>query len=315
MRYLDTSLLTRIDGKKDQLTKARPLSPTILKKLRSQLQIEMTYNSNAIEGNSLTERETYFVISEGITVKGKPLKDHLEAKDHFEALSYLFELVDHDKQLTLSAHLIRTLHQLVVLKSESDIAGRYRTGTVMITGSSHIPPDPSQVPALMDELIKDIIQNEKKFHPVELAAYIHHRLVFIHPFSDGNGRTARLVMNVLLMREGYPLTIILKNDRRRYYRLLEQADTGTMEAYVRFIAQAVERSLDIYLRALSQTSEEPEKLYTLSELSKYTPYSAKYLNLQVRAGKLEAVKKGRIWLASQEAVQRYIKNRKRKRKL
>src|SRR3989344_8832085 len=123
MNYLESSLLKRIDNKLSQLNKARPLSASVVTKLREQFQIEMTYNSNAIEGNSLTKKETYLVISQGITVKGKPLKDHLEAHDHYEALEYVYELVQHQKRVTLSEHLIRSLHQLVVKKSDSEIAG------------------------------------------------------------------------------------------------------------------------------------------------------------------------------------------------
>ncbi len=315
MNYLDDSIINRIHSKFDRLNKARPLPPSVVNKLQEQFQIEMTYNSNAIEGNTLTKKETYLVISQGITVKGKPLKDHLEAHDHYEALEYVYELVKHEKRLTLSEHLIRSLHQLVVKKSDSEIAGTYRTGAVIITGSDHIPPDPSKVPELMHKLIKDFKKQEKELHPIELAALIHHKLVNIHPFFDGNGRTARLVMNIILMRKGYPLTIILKNDRQRYYRMLEQADKDNMNEYTRFIAQSVERSLDIYLKVIPSRLQVSEKLFTLSMLSFHTPYSSKYLNLLARIGKLESTKQGRVWMSSKEAVERYIQERKRKRKL
>jgi len=315
MNYLDDSIINRINSKFDRLNKARPLTPSVVKKLQEQFQIEMTYNSNAIEGNSLTKKETFLVISQGITVKGKPLKDHLEAHDHYEALEYVYELVQHQKRMTLSEHLIRSLHQLVVKKSDSEIAGTYRAGAVIITGSDHTPPDPAEVPGLMNELIKDFKKQEEKLHPIELAALIHHKLVNIHPFFDGNGRTSRLVMNIILMRKGYPLTIILKNDRQRYYRMLEQADKGNMNEYARFIAQSVERSLDIYLKVIPSKIQTSEKLFTLSELSSQTPYSSKYLNLLARTGKMESTKQGRIWMSSKEAVERYIQERKRKRKL
>jgi len=140
---------------------------------------------------------------------------------------------------------------------------------------------------------------------------IHHELVYIHPFFDGNGRVARLAMNLLLMQKTYPLAVILKNDRKKYYQLLSKADKGNLTPFVNFIAQAVERSLDIYLRAFSLKNK--EKFLSLSKISKETPYSSKYLNLLVRQGKLEAHKQGRNWLTSKEAVERYIKNRKRRR--
>jgi len=140
---------------------------------------------------------------------------------------------------------------------------------------------------------------------------LHHKLVHIHPFFDGNGRTSRLLMNVLLMQNGFPLTIVLKNDRKKYYRVLAQADQNNFKPLTLFIAQAVERSLDIYLKTLTPITSKRERYLPLSKLSQNTPYSAKYLNLLVRQGKLAAHKDGRIWLSTIEAVESYIKNRKR----
>jgi len=313
MNYLDSALIKRVDAKLERLNKAQPLRSTVVNKLKEQFQIEMTYNSNAIEGNSLTKKETYLVISQGITIKGKPLKDHLEAKDHYEALEYVYEIVQPQKNITLSEHLIRILHQLVVKKSDPEIAGMYRTGSVIITGSGHVPPDPSEIPGLMNNLIKEFNKLKNKLHPIELAALLHHKIVNIHPFFDGNGRTARLVMNVLLMRKGYPLSIILKNDRFRYYRLLGQADRGNLGPFMRFIAQSVERPLVIYLNSIRLKEGKTEKLYSLLELSKHVPYSSKYLNLLAISGQLEAHKQDRNWVSSLEAVKRYMHNRKRKR--
>lgn len=313
MKYLETGLQQRIDQKLQKLQGLRPLPRAAVEKLKEKFQIEMTYNSNAIEGNSLTLKETFLVINEGITIKGKPLKDHLEAKDHHEALEFVYDLIQPQKRSTLSENLIRTLHSLVMQKTDEEWAGRYRNAAVFIGGAAHQPPDASVVPAKMVDLIKWLRKNERKLHPIELAALIHHKVVYLHPFFDGNGRAARLVMNILLMRKGYPLAIILKNDRPRYYRVLSQADGENFVPLVRFVAQAVERSLDIYLEALTPVSQKKEKFLPLKEISKQTPYSAKYLNLLARKGKLEAHKKGRNWQSSLEAVERYIENRKRRR--
>ncbi len=313
MNYLPPSLRTRLDQKLKTLQSLRSLPPTAIKKLREQFEIEMTYNSNAIEGNSLTLKETYLVIHEGITIKGKPLKDHLEAKDHHEALEFLHELISHNAQPTLSEHLIRTLHQLVVKKTDEEYAGKYRTSNVFIGGADHTPPDALQVPQEMRKLLVWFLNTRKKIHPVELSALLHHKLVHIHPFFDGNGRTARLVMNITLMRSGYPLVVILKNDRKKYYRALSQADKGDYSLFVKFIAQAVERSLDIYLRTLTPATQHREEFQLLSQISKSTSYSTKYLNLLARTGKLEAHKQGRNWLTSLEAVNRYIYTRQRQR--
>lgn len=307
-------LLDRLDQKLQKLQSLRPLPTSAVKKLREQFEIEMTYNSNAIEGNSLTLKETYLVIHEGLTIKGKPLKDHLEAKDHHEALEFLYELVQQNSQPTLSELLIRQLHQLVMNKTDEEYAGKYRTSNVLIGGADHTPPDVLQVPGEMRRLMGWFTKERKHLHPVELAAFLHHKLVYIHPFFDGNGRTARLVMNIVLMRAGYPLVVILKNDRKKYYRVLEAADKGNYTLLMKFVMQAVERSLDMYLKTLTPASQHRERFLLLSEVSKLTPYKEKYLNLLARQGKLEAHKQGRNWLTTVESVQRYIGKRERERK-
>ncbi len=313
MPYLNNHQEVILKRKLAELNALRPLPLVAVKKLREHFQIEMTYNSNAIEGNSLTLKETFLVINEGMTVKGKPLKDHLEAKDHVAALQYLYDVVDKDKQHTASEQFIRTLHQLVVQETDKEWAGRYRNGNVFIGGASHSPPEAFEISALMNEAIQWLKGHHKKMHAVELAALFHHKLVYIHPFFDGNGRTARLAMNLLLMRAGYPLVIILKNDRKKYYRVLSEADKNNYEPLVRFMAQTTLRSLDIYLKTLTPTSKKKEIFLSLSAIGKKTRYSAKYLNLLARQGQLEAHKVGRDWVTTKEAVERYISGRQRKR--
>ena len=313
MPYLDKSLQKRLEEKLKPINKARPLSPAIVAKLREQFAMEMTYNSNAIEGNRLSLKETYFVISQGLTIKGKSLKDHLEAKDHYEALNYLYDLVEHGKKHTFSAKLVRSLQQLVVRETEPASAGAHRTGNVRITGSNHKPPEAGEVPRLMSDLVSWVGAHERKLHPVELAAIAHHKLVHIHPFDDGNGRTARLVMNLLLMRSGYPLVIILKHDRKKYYDALERADKGDYAPFVRFVAQAVERSLAMYLKAIVPISKNNKAYQTLSIVSPKTPYSEKYLNFLARMGKIDAHKEGRVWVTTVDAIEEYREARIRKR--
>jgi Fic family protein len=313
MTRIPKEIIERLEKKLRAVNALRPLPKTAVKKLRQQMQLEMTYNSNAIEGNSLTLKETYLVIHEGITIKGKPLKDHLEAKDHQDALQYLYDLIDHDKKHTISEMLIRSLHQLVVQDTDREWAGRYRSSQVVIAGAKHDPPDASEVPLLMRDLILWVKKNHGKTHPVELAAMLHHKLANIHPFFDGNGRTSRLAMNVILMHEGYPLVVILKNDRKKYYRVLERADLGDYQPLLLFMAQAVERSLNIYLKVLTPSGGQKEKYILLSVAAKGIPYSMEYLGLLVRQGKLEGHKEGRNWLVSKEAVERYVKGRKRRK--
>lgn len=308
------TLRKRIDQKFSVLQTSRPLSTSIVKKLKEQFSLELIYNSNAIEGNKLTLKETYLVINDGLTVKGKSFKDHLEAKNHSEAVHFLYELIEHQKRQTISEKLIRSLQQLIVKEIEDDEAGRYRQGSVMITGSKHQPPEAFEVPRLMHEMITWVNKSINKLHPIELAALAHHRLVHIHPFTDGNGRTARLFMNLVLMQKGYPMVIILKNDRQKYYRALEKADLGHSEELEKFIAQAVERSLNLYLKAIRSSSNPKEKWVPLSTLSKQSKFSEKYLNLLARSGKLEAHKEGRNWLSSKFALESYLAERERKRK-
>jgi Fic family protein len=315
MSYLSPIVKARLEEKLKKLNKLRPLPKSAVQKLREKFQIEMTYNSNAIEGNSLTLKETFLVINEGITIKGKPLKDHLEAKDHQAALEYLYDLVDKDKRHTISEIFVRNLHQIIIQETDKEWAGRYRNANVIIGGARHTPPDAMQVPQKMRDLISWLKAQKNKTNIIELSALLHHKLVHIHPFFDGNGRTARLTMNLLLMQAGYPLVIILKNDRKKYYDVLDKADAGKYEPLVKFIAQAIERSLDIYLKTLTPATTKQEKFLTLADIAKNTPFSAKYLNLLARQGKLEAHKEGRDWLTTKEAVERYLKNRTRQRKV
>jgi hypothetical protein len=309
---LDTRILKRLNSSLAELNRHRPLKASILKKLREQFTVEMTYHSNAIEGNRLTLKETLLVLREGVTIKGKNLQEHLEAKNHEEAMNFLFEVVDSKKRLTLSHHLIRQLHQLVVKDTEASIAGTYRTTDVQILGSKHRPPPGYQVQEQMTKFFEWMTESKKKYHPVEFSALVHHRFVAIHPFEDGNGRTGRLLMNLLLMRSGYPIAIIQKNDRAKYYNALDDADTGDEQAIVRIVAQAVERTLNIYLKSFIKSSSKTESV-SLAELANKTEFSAKHLNLLARKGMLQAQKEGRNWYSSMKAIEDYKKSRLRKR--
>jgi len=313
--YLSGQLKKRLEKKINKLNKLRPLPKTAVEKLKEQFELEMTYNSNAIEGNSLTLKETFWVIQEGLTIKGKPLKDHLEATNHQEALEYLYELVEHEKKATVSEHLIKNIHQLITRNIEKEWAGRYRNAEVRIGGAIHSPPSALKVPDLMGGLIKWFGNNYKKLHPVELATIMQHKLVHIHPFFDGNGRTSRLLMNLILLKAGYPLVVILKNDRKKYYNVLKDADKGDYNPFVQFVAQAVDRSLTIYLETLTPSIKKEKKKYiTLSQAATICRYSAKYLNLLASKGKLEAHKVGRNWVTTEKAIKDYIEQRTRKRK-
>lgn len=220
MRELD-SLLAQIDGLKARLDVARPLTS---ERLQQALDIEYTYESNRIEGNTLTLRETDLVVNKGLTVGGKSMREHLEAINHYEAILYIRELA------TLGAMLdereVRNIHALVLRGIDRDNAGRYRNLPVMIAGSRHVPPQPWAVPKLMEDYGLWLAGASLNLHPVVRAAEAHERLVTIHPFIDGNGRTSRLVMNLILLANGYAIANIPgdTDSRRAYYDALEKAN-------------------------------------------------------------------------------------------
>ena len=207
---LRENLQKSLGEKLRRLNRERPLSPVVAQKLRERFEVEMTYNSNAIEGNTLTLKETYWVIQQGITVRGKPLKDHLEAKSHKEALDFLYDLIGHKRKFTVSEHLIKSLHSIILENIDREIAGTYRKTDVFISGADHKPPSPLEVPAMMNGLIRWSRKNHGKLDIVDFSALFHHKFVQIHPFQDGNGRTGRLLMNLFLMQAGF-----LMNEARR----------------------------------------------------------------------------------------------------
>lgn len=304
--FIQETLKKLLEERLRELNKLRPISKTLLLQLKDRFGVEMTYNSNAIEGNTLTLKETYWVIQQGITVKGKSLKDHLEAKNHKEALDFLYEMIEHDKNFTFSEHLVKELHSLIIQDIDKNIAGQYRNVDVFIAGTEHVPPSALDVPSKMRELIDWAKKNCNKMYIVEFSAIFHHKFVHIHPFVDGNGRTARLLMNIFLMQYGFPIAIIQKNDRQKYYRVLEMADNWNYKPLVLFVAQAVLRSLNIYLDVLTP-SKDKDNFISLAEATKYCSYSQAYLGKLAKEGKLEAIKIKRDWMTTKGAVERYVK--------
>ncbi|MEM2145199.1 MAG: Fic family protein [Candidatus Jordarchaeaceae archaeon] len=313
--YIEPNLNRRIKEKVKKLKALRPLPPSAVNKLKEQFEIELTYHSDAIEGNRLTEKETFWVIKEGLTIKGKPLKDHLEAIGHKDALDYIYSLTKKKGEEIFTEHNIRMIHQLIMKRVDSQWAGKYRNGPVKITGSKYVPPESQKIPYLMRNLVLWIRKNPENLSVIELAALAHFKIVHIHPFFDGNGRLARLLMNIILLRAAYPIAVVLKFDRARYYRLLALADKGQFQPFINFIGRVVERSLDLYLKALEPIKKKKsEKYISLAEATKGTPYSQEYLSLLARRGKIEAFKIQRNWVTTREAMNRYIKEIRNKKK-
>jgi Fic family protein len=247
MAELD-ELLRHIEQRKAELNRHRPLPAETALSLRDKLALEWTYNSNAIEGNTLSLRETKVVL-EGITVGGKSLREHFEAINHRDAIVLVEELIA--KSLDIDEWNIRNLHQLVLRNINAEEAGRYRKQNVTISGASTIPPDFVRLPEVMDELMLWYKTDAQVLHPVERAAQLHTRFVEIHPFVDGNGRTGRLLLNFELMREGYPPVVIRVEERLTYYEALDQACvTGRFEAITRLVAEGLLRTFDTYFAVL-----------------------------------------------------------------
>ena len=214
------------------------------------LEIEYTYDSNRIEGNTLPLQETDMVVNKGITIAGKGLKEHLEAINHKEAIDFIKDIAQ--KKEPISERVLLDIHAIVLHSIDKDNAGKYRRVPVIISGSKHIPPQPYLLQPKMDELFQWYEANKDSMHPVVLAAQMHEKLVSIHPFIDGNGRTARLLMNLILMQHGYPIANIKGDNetRRRYYETLEEASSGDNSAFVEFIEDVVIQSLTYYLKII-----------------------------------------------------------------
>ena len=239
-----TSLWQTLNEKKARLDALRPLRAASIHSLMEALDVELVYSSNAVEGNTLTLQETSAVLLHGVTVAGKPLRDHLEAVHLASAWQRVKELAQSDGGLTEDELL--ELHTLVLGKDDP-AAGHYRSVPVFIRGSKHVPPNALKVSDRMVELFPTDRAGE---HVVEQAANIHEALVTIHPFVDGNGRTARLVMNLLLMRAGFPPLRIQPEQRALYFTALDESRFGKREAFAEWIAQLADTELTFWLTHL-----------------------------------------------------------------
>jgi Fic family protein len=240
------TLLAEIDTQASKLNMLRLLDE---RSIREAVAIEYTYESNRIEGNTLTLRETDIVVNKGLTIGGKPMRDHLEAINHHEAIYFLLDFVRSKEVLT--ERNVKDLHAIVLRGIDRDNAGVYRLVPVMISGSRHVPPSPLHVAELMQQCFAWYEAHKARLHPVILAAEMHERIATIHPFIDGNGRTARLVMNLVLLQSGLAIANIPgdTDSRKEYYDSLEQCNLGESKlAFHTLIAQYVHTSFTKYLK-------------------------------------------------------------------
>ncbi|MEO9954237.1 Fic family protein [Nonlabens sp.] len=310
--YEVMDLLLKIDEKKARLDLYRPFSSPVVHSIKESLTLEWTYNSNSIEGNTLTLQETRMVLEDGLTVSGKSLNEYFEAVNHHEAIDYVENLVQPD--YVFRERDILNVHELVMDRIDKEFAGRIRNAGVRISGANFVPPNARKVSDFIEELITWVNEEDLDMHPVIKATIFHHRFVWIHPFFDGNGRTARLVFNLLFLKEGYPPAIILKVDRKKYYTALNDANNGNLEKLFFLVGRAVMRSLDIYLSNLDDTAGDYAPISKIVNEPSIS-YSQEYVSLLARQGKIDAYKEGRVWYTTEKAVTDYISNRKRKRKL
>ena len=244
------SILTEIDALKAKLDQFRQFDSY---RIAQALELEYTFESNRIEGNTMTLRETDLVINEGLTISGKSMREHLEVINHQEAIAYIKHLID--KNTTLNEREVLSVHNLILRGINPEDAGRYRRVQVMIKGSSYMPPQPFMVSKEMEDFFIWYETNKNNLHPIILSAELHERLVTIHPFIDGNGRTSRLIMNLILLQNGYVIANI-KGDydsRMQYYNALETAQTkNNKDDFLLFIAQIEKESLERYLEIIGQ---------------------------------------------------------------
>lgn len=244
------TILADIDLLKKELDNHRQFDSF---RIAQALELEYTFESNKIEGNTLTLRETDLVVNEGLTVSGKSMREHLEAINHQEAIGYIKKLLEFN--FSFNERELLSIHNLILRGIIPEDAGKYRKVQVMIKGSSHRPPQPYLVAKAMEDYFVWYLENKNKLHPIILAAEMHERLVTIHPFIDGNGRTSRLIMNLILLQNGYVIANIKGdyNTRMNYYKALEIAQTSNnKEDFLLFIAQTEKESLERYLSIIKQ---------------------------------------------------------------
>ena len=238
----------KLDELKLKLDSFRPLDLSIVKNLHEDLVLRWTYHSNAIEGNTLTLKETKVAL-EGITIGGKTLREHFEAINHKDAILFMEDLAQ--KEERLSEYSIKQIHSLILKNIDDENKGKYRKTNVIISGAEHKPPQSFEVQSKMQEFIKNYNENITKLHPIELASFVHIEFVKIHPFIDGNGRTSRLLMNLELIKAGFPPVVIKLEDRLEYYKALDIANNeNDYKPFLELMKKVVEKSFEPYFYVL-----------------------------------------------------------------
>src|SRR5450432_4731938 len=296
---MDARIARRLSQKKKQLDAYRPLETFTVQRLHQDLRLLTTYNSNAIEGNTLSLHETQMVLEYGITIDGHPLREYLEATNHAEAFDMLPELVTHP----ITIETVQKLHYLVMGKIDPN-AGELRKVQVYIRGANFTPPLAKDVLLYLSQWVHWLTSDTAlRYGTVVRAAVAHHDFEAVHPYTDGNGRVGRLLLNLMLMQDGYPPALVLREWRPRYIQALQQAHLGNYIPLINLIGLAVENALDLYLEACIESTTH---LLPLKELAPLFNTTVDYLGQLARAGKFAAKKRGQYWYASKDAIQQYF---------
>ena len=259
---LSARLRAQIDGKKTRLDSLRPWPKAVAAELWKTMTLEWIHNSNALEGNSFTFDQTKLVLEGGGTIEGKSLREHQEVTNHRQAIDYIETIIRRHRPI--DGHTVRQIHYLLFVGINDEEAGRYRRSPV-IAKVDYLPARPSQIRGELRELLIWLRKEGRLLHPVERAAIAHYKLRCIYPFKEGNELTARCLMNLLLLRQGYPPAIILKAHARVYDGALAKAHGGDLAPLVRLIGEVVGRYLSIYLKALGSSEEEGTAVEEVAE--------------------------------------------------
>jgi Fic family protein len=295
--WIDRHLQQRLEQKRAQIKRLPALPKLVLEGLSKSLLLEQTYHSNAIDGNSLSLRETEIVVVHGMTSGSHRLSDYLEARNQAATLERLQQLASEKAPITLS--LISYLHRQLMSDS-SAMAGQWRR-----TASERaLAPSPDELPKLLEEWVGWINRPHPNYHPVLLVSIAHHAFLALQPFEEANGRVGRMLLNLMLLRAGYPQALLLYEWRSAYHTALEKAEGGDYLALTNLIGRAVEQVLDRYLKAYRLQQGDDQELL-LAELAQQTGESAAYLALLIRKGRLEGHMRGGRWYSTAGAVSRY----------
>jgi Fic family protein len=296
---MDTRLFGRVVNKKKQVERLGALSWEKRQQLHRELRIEFTYHSTTMEGNTLTLAEMRSLLEDGMAIGNHPLREYLEVVNHAEAFDLLDQYVNADISLTT----VLKLHALVMDKIIFD-AGQLRAVQVYVGDSSYVPPPPHDVSLYMMQWLRWLGSDEAfRYEAITRVALAHHQFEAMHPFADGNGRVGRLLMNLMLMRYGYPPALLLRSWRTRYIEALQAGHRGDYSDLINLVGLAVEQSMDRYLEAHQIATVQ---LQPLKELAQLFDLDNNYLGQLARLGKIEATRKGSFWYSSQKAVETYL---------